>query len=228
LIVQQAARAEFATIASAMAAARSGDTVVVGPGEYREQVRLRDGVSLMSQEPQRAVIRVPSNDLTAAVIADGIRGARLRGFQIVGEGRLPTGIVVRNSELELEDTRVSGATQAGVDVSGPAAVTLRANDVSDNAGVGVRVRRGATPWLLHNSIERNGRQRDNPQPGVLLDDGAAPVLMANVIADNAAEGVAGVPARDAATIQRNNVFIADTRGNARGALRLLGAAPERR
>jgi serine/threonine protein phosphatase PrpC len=227
LVVQQAAPAEFATIAGALAVARSGDTVVVGPGEYREQVRLRDGVSVISQEPQRAVIRVPSNDLTAAVIADGIRGARLRGFQIVGEGRLPTGIVVRNSEFELDDTRVSGASLAGVDVSGQAAVTLRANDISDNAGVGVRVRRGAAPWLFHNSIERNGRGRD-PQPGVLLDDGAAPVLMANVIADNAAEGVAGVPARDAATIQRNNVFIADSRGNARGALRIIGGAPERR
>jgi serine/threonine protein phosphatase PrpC len=227
LIVQQAARAEFATIAGALAVARSGDTVVVGPGEYREQLRLRDGISVISQEPQRAVIRMPSNDLAAAVIADGIRGARLRGFQIVGEGRLPTGILVRNSEFELEDTRISGAALAGVDVAGPAAVTLRANDISDNAGVGVRVRRGAAPWLFHNSIERNGRQRD-PQPGVLLDDGAAPVLMANVIADNAAEGVAGVPARDAATIQRNNTFIADNRGNARGALRVIGAAPERR
>ena len=228
LNVQQAAPAEFATIGGALAVARAGDTVVVGPGEYREQLRLRDGVNVISQEPQRAVIRVPSSELTAAVIADGIRGARLRGFQIVGEGRLANGIVVRNSELEIEDTRVTGAAQAGIDVAGQAAVTLRANDISDNAGVGVRVRRGAAPWLLHNSIERNGRQRDNPQPGVLLDDGAAPVLVANVIADNAAEGVTGVPARDYATILRNNVFIADNRANARGPLRVLGAAPERR
>jgi parallel beta-helix repeat protein len=230
LVVQQAAAAEFATITDALAAAQPGDTVIVGPGEYREQLKLRPGVTLTSEVPHRAVIRPLASSLPApAVTVDGVRGARLRGFQIIGDGgRMQSGIVILNGELEVQDTRISAASDAGIDVWGGTTVTLRANDISDNAGMGVRIRGGAEPSLFHNRIVRNGRGRQ-AAPGVLLDPGAAPVLLGNVIADNGAEGVAGVLPRDSAEFLRNNVFVADARPNARGALRVVGQpAPARR
>jgi serine/threonine protein phosphatase PrpC len=230
LLVQQAAAADFATISGALAAARPGDTVIVGPGEYREHVRLPSGVTVTSEIPHRAVIRPPALEPpAAAVTVDGVRGARMRGFQVLGDaGRMPIGVFVKHGELELQDTRISGALHAGVDVLGDGVVTLRANDIRDNAGVGIRVRGGAQPSLLHNVIVQNGRGTE-PAPGVLLDAGAAPVLVGNVIADNGAEGIAGVSPRDSAELLRNNVFVADRRPNARGALRVLGsAAPARR
>ncbi|HUE85447.1 MAG TPA: protein phosphatase 2C domain-containing protein [Vicinamibacterales bacterium] len=231
LLVQQAAAAEFATISDALASADPGDTVIVGPGEYREQLRLPSGVTVTSELPHRAVISPPDGAVAApAVTADGVRGARLRGFQIRGgdQGQMPIGVMVLNGELELQDTRINGATDAGVDVWGGTAVTLRANDISDNPGIGVRVRSGAQPSLLHNTIVRNGRGQP-AAPGVWLDAGAAPLLVGNVIADNGAEGVAGVAARDRAALLSNNVFVADARPNARGALRVVGeTAPARR
>jgi serine/threonine protein phosphatase PrpC len=230
LVVQQAAAAQFATIGDALAAARSGDTIIVGPGEYREAVRLRSGVTVVSEIPHRAVIRPAlSGAAGPAVTVDGIRDARLRGFQIVGEdARMQFGVLVLNGELELQDTRISATTDAAIEVWGGTKVTLRANTIADNVGVGVRVRNGAEPSLLHNVIVRNGRGRQ-PAPGVLLDPGASPVLVGNVIADNGAEGIAGVAARDGAELLRNNIFIADARANARGALRVLGGpAPVRR
>jgi len=219
LVVQQAAAAEFATISDALAATQPGDTVVVGPGEYREQLRLQSGVTVMSEIPRRAVLRPAAGvESRAAVTADGVRGARLLGFQILGEpGGMPIGVLVLNGELELQDTRISGAMEAGVDVWGGTIVTMRANEIADNPGVGVRVRGGAQPSLLHNAIVRNGRTKPSA-PGVLLDRGAAPVLVGNVIADNGAEGVAGVPPGSRAEFLRNNVFVADARSNARGAL----------
>jgi serine/threonine protein phosphatase PrpC len=228
LVVQQAAAAEFATISGALAAARPGDSVIVGPGEYREQLQLPAGVTLISEIALRAVLHPVESPGTASVVTvDGVRGARLRGFQIVGDGRVPSGVVVLNGELELQDTRVTGTTDAAVDVRG-GTVTLRANDISDNTGVGVRVRARAAPALLHNTIVRNGRGRQ-PAPGVLLDASAAPVLVGNVIADNGAEGVAGASPRDGAELLRNNVFVADGRPNARGPLRVIdGSVPARR
>jgi parallel beta-helix repeat protein len=228
LVVQQAAAAEFATISDALAAARPGDTVIVGPGEYREQLQLRAGVSLVSEIAHRAVIRAGDSPVGSPVVTvDGVRGARLRGFQIVGNGRLASGVVVLNGELELQDTRVTGTTDAAVDLWG-GMVTLRANDISDNTGVGVRIRGSAAPALLHNTIVRNGRGRQ-PSPGVLLDASAAPVLVGNVIADNGAEGIAGASPRDGAEFLRNNVFVADGRPNARGPLRVIdGTGPARR
>lgn len=229
LVVRQAWAAEFATIGAALAAARPGDTVQVGPGNYREQIRLRDGVTVASEKPYAAVIRLPDLAVpAAAVIADGIRGARLIGFQIVGEpGRLQTGVLVQNSELELQDTRIGGAVETAVDLHGSAVMVLRANEIADNTGIGVRVRNGAAPWLLHNAIVRNGRQGATPRPGVLLDPGAAPVLVGNVVADNGGEGIAGVSPIDRAVLLRNNVFVADGRPNGRGALRVIGETSPR-
>jgi hypothetical protein len=63
---------------------------------------------------------------------------------------------------------------------------------------------------------------------VLIDAGAAPVLVGNVIADNGAEGIAGASPRDGAEFLRNNVFVADARPNAKGALRVPGGAPSGR
>jgi hypothetical protein len=112
---------------------------------------------------------------------------------------------------------------AGVEVWGGTLVTLRANEIADNAGVGVRVRGGAEPSLLHNAIVRNGRGKP-VAPGVLLDPGAVPILVGNVIADNGAEGVAGVQPEQRAELLRNNVFVADARPNGRGAVGAAGGA----
>ena len=230
LVVQQAAASDFATIGDALAKAMPGDIVMVGPGEYREQLTLRSGVTVTSQVPHRAVIRVSSASVAVpAVTVDGVHDARLQGFQILGDRDLmQIGVLVLNGEVELEDLRISGATDTAVDVWGGTAVTLRANDIADNAGTGVHVRSGARPTLLHNRIVRNGRA-SRAAPGVLLEAGAAPLMVGNVIADNGAHGIAGVASADGAEYLRNNVFVADAKANARGALALLGAAtPARR
>ena len=45
------------SIAAAMAEARAGDIVEAPPGEYREQVRLKDGVTLRARVPRDATLR---------------------------------------------------------------------------------------------------------------------------------------------------------------------------
>ena len=46
--------ADFSTIGEALAKAAAGDTVTVGPGEYREAVTLKSGVQLVGSARQRA------------------------------------------------------------------------------------------------------------------------------------------------------------------------------
>jgi serine/threonine protein phosphatase PrpC len=230
LVVQQSGAASFATINDALAKALPGDEVVVGPGEYREQLTMRAGVTLRAEIPHRAVIRVPVSSVAVpAITVSGARGVRLQGLQIVGEHtEMQIGVLVLEGDVELQDLRISGATEAGVDVWAGTSVTLRANDISGNTGPGVRVRSGARPSLLHNRIALNGRG-GVAAPGVLLDAGARPLLVGNVIADNGAYGVQGVAPADGAEILRNNVFVADAKANARGALGPVGAAtPARR
>ncbi len=75
---------DYATIGEALAQARSGQTVEVAPGEYREAVELPDGVALVSLQPRGAVLRPPSPETEAVVTARGVAG-RISGFRIAGE-----------------------------------------------------------------------------------------------------------------------------------------------
>src|SRR5438105_2313924 len=63
----------FTTIQSAVDAAAAGDTILVGPGTYEEQVVvIKDSLTLTSSSPWAAVIKAPQNDVLAgnAAIVD--------------------------------------------------------------------------------------------------------------------------------------------------------------
>jgi serine/threonine protein phosphatase PrpC/serine/threonine protein kinase len=49
----------FATIGEALAQARPGETIEVAPGQYRERIALRSGVSLVSRTPRGATLLPP-------------------------------------------------------------------------------------------------------------------------------------------------------------------------
>ena len=150
--------ARFATIQEALAAAREGDTVEVLGGEYREQVRLKSGVTLRSQVPREAILRAAPVGGGPAVLAEGVKNARVTGFRILADAQMPlsAGIVLANSDVEVEDMEVAGAA-IGVEIRGAASPLLRANAIHDCAGEGILISGASAPWLSHNAIQRNGR-----------------------------------------------------------------------
>jgi serine/threonine protein phosphatase PrpC len=205
----------FASIAAAMEAARPGDTVLVGPGTYREPVRLAEGVTLRSARSREAVLSVRGE---AAVRAEGVRGAVLSGFRLAAAPEEPfdAGVVVEGGAVLLEDLEVTGARRVGVELSGPGESALRGSAVHGNLGPGVLVRAGASPRLAHNLVTRNGRGPGAMAPGIDVEAGAAPTLVGNVVAENGAEGVRGLSAAAAAETLERNAFEVRGRGNRRG------------
>ncbi len=213
---------EFTGIGDALAAARPGDTVSVAPGVYREQVRLEEGVTLMSRVARQAVL-APRGEAAAplvAIVAEGLFAGRIVGFRIAASdsGPLDIGILVRNSRIAIEDVEVSGARVAGVAFQGRGEAALRASLIHQNAGAGVTITSPAVPRLGHNLILDNGRGARRPRAGVELEGGATPVLVGNVIAGNAAEGVRGAPSAIRAALLEHNVYEAFGRANRSGAL----------
>src|ERR1035438_6579649 len=114
-----------------------------------------------------------------AVIAEGVKGARLSGFRILADAEMPlsTGILLRDSVVEIDDGEVKGAG-VGIEIRGSASPVLRANAIRDclaegvvllgmpapspsanliqaNKGAGVAARDGAKPSLLGNMFDRN-------------------------------------------------------------------------
>jgi serine/threonine protein phosphatase PrpC len=194
------------TIASAMAEARAGDTVEVPGGEYREQVRLKDGVTLRARVPREPQIRAAPLSGGPAVIAEGVKGARFSGFRILADAQMPlsVGILLRDSAVEIDDVEVKGAG-IGIEIRGSASPMLRANAIRDCLAEGVLILGPGTPWLSHNLIQANRGA------GVAARDGAKPSLLANTFDRNVLEPAA----TDA--VKELNFFLGPVRAPARPA-----------
>jgi parallel beta-helix repeat protein len=180
---------DFGTIADALAEARPGQTVVVDPGEYRESIRLPEGVSLVSATPGKAILR-PSPEATAGtpvITVQGVHGAHLSGFRIEGNAQAPLAVGIRlsGSEVEVDNVQIAGATAAGIESTAGDRSTVRESYVHDNAGAGIVVSGGSAPKLNENLISKNGRAAGAPvRPGVEILDESRPSLIRNRILDN--------------------------------------------
>ncbi|MDT7807046.1 MAG: family protein phosphatase [Acidobacteriota bacterium] len=215
---------EFTTIADALEHARPGDTVEVAPGEYHESVVMREGVAIVSAQPLGALIRLPegSDEPRVAVKAEGVREGRLVGFRIEGDETSPldVGVLLADSNVEVERMEISGAQAAGVKVTGHSQAVLIGNHIRQNAGSGVSVEGESEPEILHNWIIGNGAPvkgvRDVGSPGVEIHDSAQPVLIGNVIAENGAAGVDGLRAERQKDVEKKNYFGEDVKANRKG------------
>ncbi|HTT63478.1 MAG TPA: protein phosphatase 2C domain-containing protein [Bryobacteraceae bacterium] len=189
----------FATIQSALAEARRGDTVEVESGEYREQVRLKSGVAVRSRVPRGVVLRADPLGDSPGVLADDVTGATLSGFRILADAQMPlsAGIVLINSQVEMDDLEVAGAG-TGIETHGARSSVLRASAIHDCTADGILVSGTSAPWLSHNAIQRNGHA------GVAVLEGSHPVLVGNVIEKNP---VALPPDVNMDTIRERNFFL---------------------
>jgi serine/threonine protein phosphatase PrpC len=173
------------TIAAAMADARPGDTVDVPEGEYREQVRLKSGVTLRARVPREPILRAAPLNNGPAVIAENVTAARFSGFRILADPQIPVpvGISLRDSAVEIDDVEVKGAG-IGIEIRGAASPIVRASAVRDCLAEGVLILGPSAPWLSHNLIQANHGL------GIAARDGARPGLLGNVIDRNAIEPAA--------------------------------------
>ena len=173
------------TIAAAMADARSGDTVEVPQGEYREQIRLKSGVILRARVPREPILRAAPLSNGPAVIAEKVTGARFSGFRILADPQMPisVGIQLRDSAVEIDDVEVKGAG-IGIEIRNSSPVILRASAIRDSLAEGILILGAGAPWLSHNLIQANHGA------GIAARDGAKRSLIGNVIEKNALDPAA--------------------------------------
>ncbi len=190
--------AAYPSIVAALAAARAGDTIDVAAGEYSEQVHLASGVTLRSHVPRAAILRAAPLASGPAAMAENVEGARLSGFRILAAKNMPiaTGILLQNSNVEVDDVEVDGAG-VGVEIRGTANPVLRANAIHDCANQGVLILGASEAWISHNDIRRN------KGGGLAARDGARPALVGNVFEKNAVE----VPEDMRQTVLERNTFL---------------------
>jgi len=173
---------EAESIAAALEQAQAGSVVVVEPGEYRETLKLKDNVRLVSRVPRGATIRLPgiASEADPAVVATTVVGAEFAGFRIVGDAATPlgTGVLVRDSDVAILDVEVTGAVNVAIAISENAGASLLSSDIHDNPGAALTIR-GASPRIAHNVFARNGMS-ERVQRSVIVDDHALPKFSGNV------------------------------------------------
>lgn len=208
------------SIAEAIARAAPGALVVVEPGEYREYIRLKTGIRVVSRIPRGALIRLPggASEAEAAVIAAGIEDAELSGFRIVGDAATPlgTGLLVRDASVRIIEVEITGAQSAAADFAGGSGASMIGAVIHDNPGAGLIVRAGATPRIGHNEFLRNGLS-ERAAGAIVIEAGALPELSGNVFHGVRPDALSGLPEAARAAAAKANWFLApeDSRGRPR-------------
>jgi protein phosphatase len=143
------------SIARAIEQANPGDTVVVRPGEYKESLQLKNGVTVVA-EPRRGASLEANGPI--AIAGSDISNARISGFRIAStDGRLLIGVLLTDSSVALEDLDISGARHAGVQLMGKSRDRLLHCRVHDNLGAGIRILDAATPVVAESIVAGNGQ-----------------------------------------------------------------------
>lgn len=185
------------TISDALAKASPGDVVHVASGIYTEAVRLREGVALVAQPPQRVIIQ-------GTVSAQGLSDARIEGFQIRGA---EFGVRINNSHVVLVRDDIAESRGAGVEFSGDARGSMFACDIHNNAGPGIVLSDTAAPVIENSAIFENGLRPSSLLPGILVRSTLHVLIARNIIAGNGAEAI-WLPAPDENLAEQNSFAFA--------------------
>lgn len=164
-------------INSAIQNAQAGDTVMVAPGTYNEQIRLRDGIRLVSERPREAVIRANG----VAISGEELKSGRIEGFRIQPDDTvyLRVGIQLLESSVELVDNEISGTVTAGIELAGSNSSLVIGNNVEARSRAALEIAgEGVGPRVVGNTLSADGH------PAIVVTGHAKPILTGNVIQAN--------------------------------------------
>ncbi len=141
---------EYSTIQAAINAALPGDTVIVAPGLYTENLQLRSHIDVRGEEAALTLLRAAS--LTQPVVRiSGATNILFGNFTLLDSD---DGIHVINSdEIFIANNIFDTLDGFAVDVDTPSVVDILHNVFYDNV---VAVRRGSiSTWIVNNIFYRN-------------------------------------------------------------------------
>jgi PPM family protein phosphatase len=198
------------SITAALERAQPGAQVIVEPGEYREQLRLKENVRVVSRVPRGATIRLPASasEDEPAVFADGLVAAELAGFRIIGDAATPLGVglFVRDSGISIVDVEITGATRVAMDIMGASLASVVGCDIHDNPGAALAIRAGGKPRISQNVFTRNSMSERASMP-LIIERGAVPHFLKNVFYGISPDALASLNDESRQTLARENWFV---------------------
>jgi nitrous oxidase accessory protein NosD len=181
------------TIAKAIAAARTGDTIIVENGVYNQNIRVKSGVMLKARAQFKAILDGGGKG-NVVTLQDG---AGICGFEI----RMGT-IGVQSSGLDnaILNCRITGMSESGISCTGQLP-RIEDNVIVYNKGSGIQgwnLQPTATS-ITHNTIAYNANN------GIGIGGNSKVTIDHNIIAFNQRLGIK-ISDESTPTAIRNNVF----------------------
>ena len=129
---------DFATIAEAIQAARSGDTIKIGAGTFKECIEVNKRLNLIGSPSGATIIEIPATE--AAVIT----------IKSDASNSVVSGLTLRHKGFDTRDERNSGIIVQGKDV------VIKATIIEKAAGHGIAVIEGASAEISFCKILESG------------------------------------------------------------------------
>jgi len=199
---------DHSTIQEAIRAAADGDTIIVAPGTYSENIDfMGKRITLISNNPDEeqiiktTIIQAEKQWPPTVVFSRGEdRQARLKGFTI----RNPSGgkgIFIGNASPVIEGNIIRDCPEGGITCNYSEAPLITQNSVVNNA-----ITAGSGIYCFHSSPEiRNNTISDNSGVGISTHF-AWPVIVGNTISNNQEGAGISLDHFSIATIRENKIF----------------------
>jgi len=199
------------SIQSVINNAVSGDTVMVFPGTYFENIRLKSGVTLRSKEGAEVTFINGSNG-TAPVVTMAA-DSTLNGFTILGR-KVPGGkpevtdtghdaegkgaVSCINLSGTITNNIIRNNQTSGISISGEqASPMVSGNKVFLNKGAGIGCNKKSSPTITENDVH------ENDMAGIGIQNGSAPLVVDNKCYKNKMSGI-GIRHKTSSPIIRSN------------------------
>jgi len=208
---------EFSSIQEAIDRSQSGDKVIVSPGRYIGAIKLKYGVTLISEgtDEERKNFSAAKRTIIDAntdkePVVEGADQAVVNGFTLTGLGKVdhhlpghPHGVNCRGTSPLITNNIITGigSTAIGSHNQGEkqASPFIIHNLVFANDGLGIGNNRGSAAIIRDNIVY------GNTEVGIGCTNGSHPLIENNIVYDN---GWNGISAKDGAypVIRNNTTF----------------------
>lgn len=202
-----------ATIQAGIAAAADGDTVLIAPGEYRENVTLENKTIVLGSW----FVTTQDTSYIARTVVDGGGGTIITARSTVGAATTIAGLTLRNgrngiaprAKIRILNNHISGCEDA-IDYSNGSGGLIQYNVIENNRGEGLDLDEDVA-LAVEDNIIRNNRAdgieiRLQPYRGARL----VLAIRRNVIYGNGEDGIQLVDSPDSSSrvihIERNLIF----------------------
>ncbi|MBC8230700.1 right-handed parallel beta-helix repeat-containing protein [bacterium] len=186
---------EHKAIQAALNVSKKGDTIIVAPGKYREELSLKDGVTLEGSGE--------TSVLNLTVKALNVKGAVISDFVLEGGTKdSHFGIFCRQAEVTVKNMTIVGFHHG---ISSEASkIIVKHNTIVDSFNVGIYVTTDSEALIEENQVI------DNEGAGMIISSSGRNILVVgNALRRNDA---AGIECTNASPTIRRNVITQNTFG----------------